>query len=715
LAVSIAASSHADVLQLVIQLALLLGLARLLGELARKFGQPAVVGEIIAGVVLGPSLLGMVAPGIAEIWLPGSEIQSQLLDTVALLGVVLLMVVTGFETDLGLIRRRAGTAAGVTVGGLLLPFAAGMALGWWFPSDLLGDQDQRLTFAVFLAVTMAVSAIPVLASILLDLRMMRRSIGQTMLAAGMMEDLAGWAVLGVLVALAEGGGGLGAVTATVSTVLAFLLVTVFAGPIIVNRAVRFVHRTSDTSHRFLTLALVLVFGWAALSQALHLEPVIGAFAMGILLGRARRLPAAVAESLESMALGVFAPIFFAVAGLQVNLTALAEPRLVGLTLAVIAVAVAGKIIGAYAGARWLAGADRWTGLAYGVGLTARGAIGIVVATVGQSLGILTEEVFSMIVVMAVVTSLFTPPALKAIMQRIAPTADETTRLTREEAALEGKAPPVSRVLVPIRPPRHPADSFGVKATLLERLAGGEGLAVTIMSAASGSDRAEADHAVRSGARDIGFRGDITTRVVPADPVRAVLDEAAKGYDLVLLGATDVAANLDALFGGVVDDIVRMAPIPTLVVRGSPAPPQWQPNRILVPTDGTEASQRAADLAFSLAAPGTTVSVLHIVHADMSPVLSVTDTGPIRRLDVAHQIVSDVRDRGSKLGIATNALVEMGADVDEAVLRVAGQIEADLVLMGTSVRTGTSRLYLGPRVENILTRCPCPVAVLNSHR
>ncbi|MDH3262058.1 MAG: cation:proton antiporter [Acidimicrobiia bacterium] len=711
--VLIAPPSHADVLQLVIQLAVLLGVARLLGELARRVGQPAVVGEILAGVILGPSVLGALTPGLAAVWLPASPVQAQLLETVALIGVMLLMVVTGFETDLGLIRRRAGTAAGVAVGGLLLPFGAGLALGWWFPKDLLGDPDQRLVFALFLATTMAVSAIPVLASILLDLRMMRRDIGQTMLAAGMVNDLVGWAVLGVLIALAEGGGGLGTVGVTVLTVLFFLVVTIVVGPFIVNRTIRFVHKASGTSHRFLTVTLVLVFAWAAFSQALHLEPVIGAFAMGILLGRVRRLPVSVAESLESLALGLFAPIFFAVAGLKVNLVALAEPRLAGLTLAVIAVAIVGKTAGAYAGGRWLAGADHWTSLAYGVGLTARGAIGIVVATVGQSLGIITQDVFSIIVVMAVVTSLFTPPALKATLRRVAPAADEAARLRREEAAAGGLTRRVGRVLVPIRPPRHPGDSLAVKVVLLGRLAGPERLAVTFMSAADGLERAEAEQTVRSAARDIGFRSDVTTRVVPGDPVQGVLDEAAKGYDLVLLGATDVAANLESLFGSVVDDIVRMVSIPTLVVRGSPASAGWQPQRILVPTDGTPASRRAADLAFSLAGPDTTVTVLHVVPSVLSPVVSITDTGPVQRLDVAHEIVSEVRDRGIERGVATATMVELGPEVDEAILQAARQIGADLVVLGTSARTGTRRLYLGPRVERILTGSPCPVAVLNS--
>ena len=194
---------------------------------------------------------------------------------------------------------------------------------------------------------------------------------------------------------------------------------------------------------------------------------------------------------------MFAPIFFAVAGLKVDIVALAEPRLAGLTLAVIAVAVVGQDGGSLSGRTMLAGADHWTSLSYGIGLTARGAIGIVVATIGRSLGIITQDVFSMIVVMAVVTSLFTPPVLKAALRRVAPAADEAARLRREEAAAGGPARRIGRVLVPIRPPRHPGDSFAVKLALLGRLAGPQRLAVTFMSAASGAERSEAESTVRS--------------------------------------------------------------------------------------------------------------------------------------------------------------------------------------------------------------------------
>ncbi len=704
---------HGEVLQLVIQVAVLLGAARLLGEVARRFNQPAVVGEILAGVLLGPSLLGALAPPVATALLPASADQSRLLETVALLGAMLLLVVTGLETDLALIRRRAGAAVGVALGGLLLPLAGGLALGWWFPSDLIGDPDQRLVFALFLATAMAVSAIPVLAAILIDLRLMRRDIGQTMLAAGMVDDLAGWTLLGFVIALAEGDGSVRTVIVTVGTVLAFLAITAIAGPTVVRSGVRFVHGLSGTPHRFLTLAFVLVFAWAALSQAFHLEPVIGAFAMGILLGRARRLPRSVAESLEQITLGVFAPLFFATAGLKVDLAALAEPRLAGLTLVVIVVAIVGKLVGAYAGGRWLTDADRSTSLAYGIGLTARGAIGIVVASIGRSLGILTPEVFSMIVAMAVITSLITPPALKATLSRVTPSVDESARLRREDASAASSMGSIRRILLPIRPRPEVGDGTFVKTKLLLRLAESVGVAVTVMSASEGSQRGAAEETVRHSAHVLSRRADVSTRVVLADPVTAVLDEAHKGYDLVVLGATEIVGDVESLFGSAADAMIRMSPVPTMVVSVQSVGADWEPRRILVPTDGTGAAQRAADVAFAIAGAGASVAILHVVPPDLSPVVSVADTGHVQRFDLAHQIVTDVRDRGERLGVESLTMIEMSGNVETAILSAAADFGADLVVLGTSARTGTQRLYFGPRVERILVGSTCPVVVINS--
>ena len=133
------AASHNDVLHLLIQVGILLAVARGLGEICQRLNQPSVVGEIMAGVLLGPSVLGALAPVLARWTIPQTPIQGYLLEVVGLIGVMLLLVITGFETDLALVRRKAKTAMGIAVGGLLVPFASGLALGFWFPSDLLVD------------------------------------------------------------------------------------------------------------------------------------------------------------------------------------------------------------------------------------------------------------------------------------------------------------------------------------------------------------------------------------------------------------------------------------------------------------------------------------------------------------------------------------------------------------------------------------------------
>ena len=330
---------------------------------------------------------------------------------------------------------------------------------------------------------MSISAIPVLAKILLDMRMMRRDIGQTMLAAGMIDDITGWTMLGIVATLAS----VGRIAPE-----DVLRLTPHRGRLRRgHRHRRPLHRCEKPclrpgSHegprpaadldRRAGLSLGRLHPW------LRLEPVLGAFAIGILFGQMRRLPSDVSHKLEGAALAIFSPIFFAVAGLKVDIPSLANPRLLRLALVVIGVATFGKVVGAYLGSRYLSKQDHWTSLAYGAGLNARGAVEIIVASIGLSLGILSQEVFSMVVVMAVVTSLAAPFALRAILRRIEPGADEVARLRREESSSGSLVGSIRRVLVPVRPRQSTLGGAQViGATLIGRLATTHGIAITLLS------------------------------------------------------------------------------------------------------------------------------------------------------------------------------------------------------------------------------------------
>jgi len=407
---------HGDVLKLLLQLAVLLGTAGLFAYVCQRLGQPSVVGELLAGIVLGPSCLSALFPPLREALLPQTPQQGYLLETVSLLGALFLLLVTGMQTDLAMIRRQARVAIGVAIGGLLLPLVSGYALGELMPDRMLAPGGHRVVFSLFVATAMSISAIPVIAKVLMDLNLMRLEIGQTIVAAGMIDDTAGWILLSTVARLARGEE-VSAVSVLVAagSIVGFVLFSFTIGASLVRRALEVV-RTENGDH-VLTLIVTLTFAWAMLTHSLRLEPVLGAFVMGILFGRLPQLGEEPRRQLMSITMGIFAPIFFAVAGLKVNALALLEPEVARMAFVVIAVAIACKVAGTYAGARLIGRRDHWTALALGAAMNARGAMEIIVATIGLSLGILTQEMFSIIVVMAMTTSLMAPTALRWALRR----------------------------------------------------------------------------------------------------------------------------------------------------------------------------------------------------------------------------------------------------------------------------------------------------------
>lgn len=697
------AASHDEVLQLVVQIALLLGSARLLGGLAQKLKLPSVVGEIMAGVLLGPSLLSGLFPAVGRWIIPQTPVQGYLLETVALIGVMLLLVVTGLETDLDLIRRKATTAVGVAIGGLVLPFAAGVALGYLIPDDLLADPSQRTVFVLFVATALSISAIPVLAKVLIDLDLMRRDIGQTLLAAGMIDDITGWTLLGMVTALAGAAAvTTGTIVQVVGMVVLFLAVTVFIGPWVVKHGITLVQERLRGQDRMLTLLVVLAFAWGAFSQALHLEPVLGAFAIGILFGRSPRLPVDTIRKLETTALAIFAPIFFAVAGLKVDIPAILEPRLLWITLVVIAVATFGKVVGAYIGARALSGQDHWSALAYGSGLNARGALEIIIATIGLSLGILSQEMFSIIVVMAVVTSLMAPVALRYTISRVQLGDEEEERLRMEAALQSSFLGQIQRVLVPVRSrPSLIGHTRELQVSIINRLAAVRDMSVTLITVATAAEKADAGRHLAE-LEKLFENAETRSRVIVSDdPVATILAEAERDYDLMVLGTPATETNPDSLFGPLIDDLMKLSPCPTLLVSGVARADHLR--RILVPTNGTQAARRAAELAFAIAEEGTGVDGLHVV----------TPSTVRSHRDLAGEVTAELEVVGDALGKTPRTRVRRHTTAEQGILAYVEEIDPDLLILGTGVRAGTTRLHLGPRVETLVRMAPCPVVVLNS--
>ncbi len=709
-----AAAPHHDVLVLLVQIAVLLATARLLGEVAQRLKQPSIVGELLAGIVLGPSMLSGWFPALGNWLVPHTPTGGHLLEEVSMFGALFLLLLTGLEMDLQLVKLRARTAIAVSLGGIATSFSAGFALAWILPDSLVGTGDSRIVFSLFVAITLAISAIPVVAKVLMDLDALRRDVGQTIIAAGMSDDTIGWILLSVVLALADTGQ-LDAATIglTLGKVLGFIAVSFLVVWPLVERVLNGVQDRGVSRDRITSLVVVLMFAWAAATQALHIEAALGAFLMGVLLGQMRRLPHDVVEKIETLSLSIFAPIFFASAGLKVDLKALMEPRLLAITLAVIAVATGGKVIGTYLGARYLGGRPHWNSLAYGAALNARGAMAILIAPIGLRLGIISTEMFSVIVVMAIVTSLMAPPALRFVLNRLEPDAAEKERLKREELREASRLGRITRALVPVRVrPDGAAATQSVEAFVLDQLE--HGLAITLFTVVPANERARAQEFLAS-MRKLFPHRDVTTRVVVGDdPTGPILEEAARDYDLVVVGAPERQADGEVVFNRVIDTVIRTSPCATMVISGQHFAQHFPLKRILVPSGGSSAARSAAELAFLLVR-GTEaeVNVLHVCEVHPGYVPGEESRLNDRLVEAAHEGIASLEAMGRTYGVRVDAAVRFADSVEAEVLRRIERDRVDLLILGTDVMLGTNRLFLGPRVERLITEARCPVLLLNA--
>jgi Kef-type K+ transport system membrane component KefB len=390
--------------------------ARLGGEIALRLGIAQVVGELVFGILLGPSLFGALWPGGFKALFPPDPAQRNLLEVIAWIGVIFLVLLSGIETRLGILRKAGRAVVSGWVGGFLLPFLGGFAFGLLVPARLVPADIQRPVFALFIATAMSISAIPVIARILMDLELFRSRIGMVIVSTAVADDTVGWIMLAVVTGLVERHRlDVPAVAIALVGTLAFLVLAFTVGQWLVNRTLRAAERMKMPFAKT-TAVLVIVFVGGAITQALHVHLVLGSFVAGILVFRSPARERASVEPLRTVGMSFFVPLFFSYTGIKVDLTTLRGSTLL---VAVVAVAVAclGKFIGGGVGAH-LGGLSKWEALAVGAGLNARGAMELVIAAIGLSIGVLSLPMYSIVVLIAVVTTLMAAPILRSCVRRV---------------------------------------------------------------------------------------------------------------------------------------------------------------------------------------------------------------------------------------------------------------------------------------------------------
>jgi K+:H+ antiporter len=390
--------------------------ARAGGELAMRLGIPQVVGELVAGICLGPSLFGALVPGAFEALFPSDGVNRALLDATGWIGVVFLVLIAGLETRLGVLRSAGRAVFSGWIGGFCLPFVLGLGLGYVMPVELFGEGISRPIFALFVATAMSISAIPVIARILLDLGLFQTRMGMVIVSTALADDTVGWIVLAIVAGIATAGTvNVGDLMMTVGGIALFLLFCATAGQWLIRKSLRY-SRSSRIPHAQLSVILALVVLGGTITQALGVHLVLGSFVIGIMIARSPSKEPATLEAIRAVGMGFFVPLFFGYAGSKVDLTSLSG-SIVPVAVAAIAVACLSKLVGGGVGA-YLGGLGKWEAVAVGAGLNARGAMELVIAAIGLSLGIISLPMYSIIVLIAVVTTLMAAPMLRFCVVRM---------------------------------------------------------------------------------------------------------------------------------------------------------------------------------------------------------------------------------------------------------------------------------------------------------
>ena len=721
------------------QLMLLIIVGRLLGEWMQRIGQPTVIGKLLAGIILGPSVLGAIWPGMQQMIFPTNASERQMLNAVSEVGVLMLLLLTGMETDLALVKRVRRTAAIVSAAGIVVPFACGYLLGEMLPESLLPDPARRFLTSLFLATALSISSVKIVAAVLREVEFLRRNLGQVILAAAILDDTIGWTLLALIGGIAAHGKiMLGALLTSIFGTITFLLFCFIIGHRWVARIIRWTNDRFIIEVPVISAILVIMLLLALVTDFIGVHTVLGAFVAGIMIGQSPILTKHIEEQLRGLIVALFMPVFFGVAGLSIDLKVLADPRLLALALIVIAIASIGKLGGCYCGCR-LARLNHAEALAVGLGMNARGSTEVILATIGLTMGVLNQRLFTIIVLMAVVTTLCMPPLLRWALARVPTRPDEKARMATESAEEKDWLPKVERVLIGL--------DHSAEARLAARLAGwlvgarhltatlvsgtGEAAARELVGSAEAAARAVEANEARESARKTKDPGDApeaapkrtavaerisvvspkdSTEATPDVSAEAILAEAKNGYGLLILGLGSQRKTYGRGFEPATERIAReyRGPIALLLQAGSGLVPKLE--RILVPTTGADYSRLGAEIAVAIGKGcGATITALHIsTPPSDNELLRHSNT----LLGTGRAVLADVVALGQRERVRVVTKVVLGPVKDSAILRQARLGGHQLIVLGTKALSG-DKLQFGPSTEAVIESTPCPILIVRS--
>lgn len=382
--------------------------SRVLGVVTRRMRQPMVVAEVVAGILLGPSLLGAVAPSVEAALFPATSFGS--LNLISQIGLILFMCLIGLKLDPGLLRGRVRTSVAISHASIVLPFVLGGVLAVVFHARLAPPNVALTPFLLFMGVAMSITAFPVLARILVELRMMHSKPGAITISCAAVDDVTAWCVLALVVSIVRSSG-LGGAAQTLALALLYIVVMVAVVRPYLARLHDWVGTPLTQESFAVILLLVLASSWV--TELIGIHALFGAFLFGAIIPRRGGLADALAQKIEDVVVVLFLPLFFAYSGLRTEIGLLDSPGDWLICGVIIIAASAGKFGGSAIAAR-LTGLPWKEASVIGVLMNTRGLMELIVLNIGLDLGVISPRLFTMMVVMALVTTFLTTPLIERL-------------------------------------------------------------------------------------------------------------------------------------------------------------------------------------------------------------------------------------------------------------------------------------------------------------
>lgn len=400
-----------SLITLLMQIAVIVVASRLVGWVFRRFHQPQVVGEMFAGILLGPSLLGWVAPSVSAALFPTESLG--MLNALSQIGLLLFMFLVGLEFDPQILRGRGRTAFTTSYVSIIIPFVLGALLALLLYDRLSDPGVPFLHFALFMGMAMSITAFPVLARILTELDLLKSRVGTISLACAAVDDVTAWCILAGLVFLVRSATLTGAFWLMLCGVALYIALMVFGLRRPLGRLERLYQARGAVSQELLALTMLLMLASAWITEWLGIHALFGAFLLGAVMPKTPGFVHALSAKFEDIVVVLLLPLFFAFTGLRTSLGSLDSPMMWLYAIGIIAVAIIGKLGGATISTRF-SGLSWRESSAVGLLMNTRGLMELVVLNIGLDLGVISPTLFTMMVLMALITTFMTTPLLKWI-------------------------------------------------------------------------------------------------------------------------------------------------------------------------------------------------------------------------------------------------------------------------------------------------------------